>query len=1381
MMNKINNILKADVTVKSLAIIVTAFMLVTAVPMFVGGSVSAQETNQTAEKHFVFSPPKIVTANDGYVQLQVDGVSDNQNNPGEPTLPLCVYSFELPYGSTGVTAELTHSPTESMVLAEKVIPGPVPYLAGEEFHPLARVLQGILKGIYAVKSPEVAKGVQCDAVNEKIYNSDAGYGESFSYGTYVGVNSEGKVVTYVVCHIMPVTFSSVVSGSLNYITDATVKVSYSQPESSTGSLATAEQYDLLIITAKGYQSILQPLVTHKEAMGLKTKLVTLDEIYSNVYFDVSGRRDNQEMIKYFIYQAYLNWNIMYVLAVGGYRSYSGLNNPNLQFPVQMSYNNMGDGDPWYVCDQYYSCFIKYTGEGAVFDDWDSNGNGRPAEFNLDGIDTYDPYPDVYFGRWACTDRKEAQTMVDKTIYYETNTYGSDWFKTFLGVSGDAFGDFTDLGQAWDVSGVPNGEYTIYAVSSVAGSNFFGPVDHVNITVDHSSTSVVTPTDDSNLNIEPLNPNQKTIYPAKPVTDIIVPSNRDVLGNTNVGPYTPDPESEFYGGPSWADVSYVGGVIKIKAKSYDPSPHGTGSSQTTLHVWVVDSSGTKWLDYNKSSSTTFEGERSVTIAANQLPSSKWNKTMLFTSNGGFEKMSDVLNGFSKGYGIVYFNGHSSVMSWADHYPGIPGGRDDGMVNGLSVLNLRYSGLQRYQAQQGDPLLPMDQLTNGNKQPFVLLLGCHSGMFDTSPMRLLSDPYAALFGTGHIGYYGSYVPEGIAWDMVRQPQGGAIAIVGFTGLGYGASGENTGVTDRIMAGILGAYNSGWDNAGVAYSASLSSFAQYYNPIVLNQLARKTWEESVLLGDPSLKIGGYPPKTGTTTLSTTNSDSGLQLQKNTDGMPSVSSLLRTISTNKDNGASAASLSSTGKVTSNPLNDTSPECLAYENTSGDRFIVGYTAEYIDSYGIETSPAFAYSNGGLVWTEKVFKAGEIGLGSATSVYSWIDKDGSGHTIGSWCFSGTTWSVVIMPDCTDPSTWYIADNPYGFNGAVWLGGDGVAVTGHEGTYGGIWSAGNYIGGNPRYAVVFDWIGKGLLTPVATGSPSFYTHYASDCDHSGPGWHYYVFQSSGGYTYIVCAPTGGTFTKTIVPGRQPDVAAKDGWAYVASLDGNVVVCRRSNNNGTTWSSPVTIAPSGSNPDLIIASNGNVECYFNQNGLIYKAVSTDHGVTWSAAAQFSTADVNNTIASPFQICRTALIYNKGSTNDLYAEILTQTKGLTLSALKVAGKGTIVTTLKNTGVTYLDDLTWTIQIQGDSPLGRFIGGGNAILLELFRGRVLSGGGTSGSIAVSPLESENISSTPAFGFGHVMITATVTDQDDVVLAQTSKDGFLLGGRILLDYLVEG
>jgi hypothetical protein len=75
-----------------------------------------------------------------------------------------------------------------------------------------------------------------------------------------------------------------------------------------------DSYDLLIIAPTKFTPYLQPLVDHKNKYGIKTKLVDDEEVYQQIYWTGS---DDAENIKYFIKEAYENWEIKYVLLVGG--------------------------------------------------------------------------------------------------------------------------------------------------------------------------------------------------------------------------------------------------------------------------------------------------------------------------------------------------------------------------------------------------------------------------------------------------------------------------------------------------------------------------------------------------------------------------------------------------------------------------------------------------------------------------------------------------------------------------------------------------------------------------------------------------------------------------------------------------------------------------------------------------------------------------------------------------------------------------------------------------------------------------------------------------------------------------------------------------------
>jgi hypothetical protein len=103
------------------------------------------------------------------------------------------------------------------------------------------------------------------------------------------------------------------------------------------------------------------------------------------------------------------------------------------------------------------------------------------------------------------------------------------------------------------------------------------------------------------------------------------------------------------------------------------------------------------------------------------------------------------------------------------------------------------------------------------------------------------------------------------MVRKQDGGTIANIASTSTPWGYVGDtdNNGIYDGVEKGL-----SGWfilelyrlyaeeniDILGDIHRLALSHYLESF-PAMRNKLDCKTVQEYVLLGDPSLKIGGYP----------------------------------------------------------------------------------------------------------------------------------------------------------------------------------------------------------------------------------------------------------------------------------------------------------------------------------------------------------------------------------------------------------------------------------------------------------------------------------------------------------------------------------------------
>jgi hypothetical protein len=109
-----------------------------------------------------------------------------------------------------------------------------------------------------------------------------------------------------------------------------------------------------------------------------------------------------------------------------------------KLPIRISYASMWEDT--LLTDLYYADI--YDGTGS-FCSWDKDGDGQYGEVfrnqhDYYDIDDVDLYPDISIGRLPCDTIAEVKTVVNKIIYYETETYGESWFKNIILVGGDTF-------------------------------------------------------------------------------------------------------------------------------------------------------------------------------------------------------------------------------------------------------------------------------------------------------------------------------------------------------------------------------------------------------------------------------------------------------------------------------------------------------------------------------------------------------------------------------------------------------------------------------------------------------------------------------------------------------------------------------------------------------------------------------------------------------------------------------------------------------------------------------------------------------------------------------------------------------------------------------
>jgi len=218
-------------------------------------------------------------------------------------------------------------------------------------------------------------------------------------------------------------------------------------------------YDLLIITPDIFENKLQPLVEHKNDFNIKTKLVNTQKVYDEMFW---FGRDKAEKIKYFIKTAIEEWQIKYVLLVGGRKNQ--LFDESWLIPVRYSYLERKYGnfqERKFISDLYFSDI--YDSEGN-FSSWDDDNDGIFSEWYDNDIasDIPDLYPDVSVGRLPCRNNRDVEIIVNKIIDYETGEFSESWFNNMVVVAGDTYPEKTEY--------IDGEVYTQMALDNMPGFN-----------------------------------------------------------------------------------------------------------------------------------------------------------------------------------------------------------------------------------------------------------------------------------------------------------------------------------------------------------------------------------------------------------------------------------------------------------------------------------------------------------------------------------------------------------------------------------------------------------------------------------------------------------------------------------------------------------------------------------------------------------------------------------------------------------------------------------------------------------------------------------------------------------------------------------------------
>ncbi len=266
------------------------------------------------------------------------------------------------------------------------------------------------------------------------------------------------------------------------------------------------------------------------------------------------------------------------------------------------------------------------------------------------------------------------------------------------------------------------------------------------------------------------------------------------------------------------------IMVEKIITYETTAYGESWSKKYVGIGGDSFAGDQYYD----------GELAVLAAADYLKDVGFEISTLFTSDNTLTEGKDIIDAVSEGCGFLDFEGHGNPMSWATHPP-----LDESVWIGIDEAQFML-------------------FKNKDMYPICLIGGCSNSKFDISLLNLLDfENLSAIIN------HASFGPECFSWWLTRKIDGGAIATIGCTSYGPARTGDanGNGIPDcieyygyRIDIEFFRLYTEEEkDILGETHGAAISYYLTEFP--MTDKKDGKTIEEWCLLGDPSLKIGGYP----------------------------------------------------------------------------------------------------------------------------------------------------------------------------------------------------------------------------------------------------------------------------------------------------------------------------------------------------------------------------------------------------------------------------------------------------------------------------------------------------------------------------------------------
>lgn len=234
---------------------------------------------------------------------------------------------------------------------------------------------------------------------------------------------------------------------------------------------------------------------------------------------------------------------------------------------------------------------------------------------------------------------------------------------------------------------------------------------------------------------------------------------------------------------------------------------------------------------------YEGEADCNYTMQNL--TDFNVTTLFVSDGTLTNYNDFISSFNTGQGFVLFHGHGQQKKLFTH-------TSDGEQ--IMVFDSKF----------------MSQLNNDGMYPIMVAGCCLTTEFDVGIFNFLT----IFKNLKQYHYFFTFkyecVREVLSWNMIKKTNGGSIAHIGSSSTAWGEEGDKNhdGIPDSVQNGytsglcaeffkIIGEKEIGI--LGDVYTNAITRIVEN-NSAAEDRIQCKCVQEFQLIGDPSLKIGGY-----------------------------------------------------------------------------------------------------------------------------------------------------------------------------------------------------------------------------------------------------------------------------------------------------------------------------------------------------------------------------------------------------------------------------------------------------------------------------------------------------------------------------------------------